>query len=116
MEPFDIVYIDGCHEYDYVVKDLMWYGKCVKEGGLLVVDDSANYLSPVWGFFQGIEDVSAAVRAIIETDVAWEHLLPVMHLRVWMKVGPTGVNAQELDPVQEYRWVGGPDGNVAVKA
>lgn len=114
LGPFDLVYVDGCHEYDYVVKDLMCYGAMVKEGGLLVVDDSANYLAPVWGFFQGIEDVSAAVRAIIETDSAWEHLLAVMHLRVWRKVAPTGIGALAVLPVQEYKWVTGPGGNVAV--
>lgn len=115
LPPFDIVYIDGCHKYDYVVKDLMFYGAMVKEGGLLVVDDASCYMAPVWGFFQGIEDVCDAVRSIIETDTAWEHLLPVMHNRVWMKVRPTGVEARELGAIQQYAWAGGPDGNVAVK-
>jgi len=58
----------------------------VKDGGYLVVDDSANYLKQPWGFFQGIEDVSRAVRTAIETDPQWEHLLAVVHNRVWRRV------------------------------
>ena len=85
QEPFDVVYIDGCHEYGYVVSDLMFYPTLLKPGGLLVVDDSACYLKQPWGYFQGIEDVSLAVRTVIETDPQYEHLLAVMHNRVWRK-------------------------------
>jgi len=84
-KPYDIVYIDGCHEYDYVVKDLLFYAKLIKVGGLLVVDDASNYLKQPFGFFQGIEDVSRAVRTVIETDPQWEHLLAVVHNRVWRR-------------------------------
>lgn len=85
-EPFDIVYIDGCHEYDYVVEDLMFYPKLIKTGGLLVVDDASNHLKQPFGFFQGIQDVSDAVRAIIETDPQWEHVLALVHNRVWRRL------------------------------
>lgn len=83
ISPFDIIYVDGCHEYAYVEKDLMYYPPMIKPGGLLVVDDSANFLKQPWGFFQGINDVSVAVKTIIETNPKWEHLLAVMHNRVW---------------------------------
>lgn len=83
--PYDIVYIDGCHEYDYVVRDLRFYGNLLRLGGLLVVDDSACYLKQPQGFFKGIGDVSLAVLTIIETDRQWKHLLAVMHNRVWRR-------------------------------
>lgn len=83
--PYDVVYVDGCHEYDFVVKDLMFYPTLVKPGGLLVVDDASNNLKQPWGFFQGIEPVSRAVRTVIETDPQWAHLLAVVHDRVWRK-------------------------------
>jgi len=83
--PFDIVYIDGCHEYNYVMKDLLAYGPMVRPGGLLVVDDCSNNLNMPEGFFKGIEPVSRAVRTVIETDPQWEHLLAVVHNRVWRK-------------------------------
>lgn len=82
---FDVVYIDGCHEYNYVVKDLMFYPKLVRPGGLLVVDDASWYLDMPKDFFRGIRPVSRAVRTIIETDPQWEHLLAVVHNRVWRK-------------------------------
>lgn len=83
--PFDIVYIDGCHEYNYVMKDLMAYPKMLIPGGLLVVDDCSNDLKMPEGFFKGIEPVSRAVRTVIETDPQWEHLLAVTHNRIWRK-------------------------------
>jgi len=83
--PFDIVYIDGCHEYSYVLKDLLFYPTLVRPGGLLVVDDASCYLRQPFGFFQGIEPVCRAVRTVIETDPQWEHVLSVVHNRVWRK-------------------------------
>lgn len=83
MGPYDMVYIDGCHEYDYVVKDLMNYGLMVKQGGYLIMDDASNNMKQPWGFFQGIEDVSRAARSVIEVDPHWEHLLALVHNRVW---------------------------------
>jgi hypothetical protein len=87
LDEFDVVYVDGCHEYDYVVKDLMYYPEKLRVGGLLVVDDSANNLHQPWGYFQGIEDVSRAVRTIIEPDSRYVHLFACMHNRVWRKIG-----------------------------
>jgi SAM-dependent methyltransferase len=85
--PFDIVFVDGCHEYDFVVKDLKVYGEMVKPGGYLVVDDSSNFLHLYWGAFPGIEDVSRAVRDVIETDPKWKQVFVVMHDRVFRKIG-----------------------------
>lgn len=87
MELFDVVYIDGCHEYPYVVSDLKFYSQRVRPGGFLVIDDSATFLHEPWGFFQGIHDVSRAVRGIIESDPTWRHLLACMHLRAFQKDG-----------------------------
>ena len=92
--PLDLVYIDGCHEYDYVVNDLLFYPTRLREGGLLVMDDSANYMKQPWGFFQGIEDVSRAARTVIEPDPQWVHLLALVHNRVWRRMRP-GPNKKE---------------------
>ncbi|MDY7078021.1 MAG: class I SAM-dependent methyltransferase [Chloroflexota bacterium] len=83
---FDVVYIDGCHEYDYVLNDIMFYKERIKLGGFLVMDDASNYLQQPWGYFQGIEDVSRAVRTGLDTDTRFEHLLACMHNRVWVRV------------------------------
>lgn len=109
---FNLIYIDGGHDYEIALADMLFYGPRVKVGGYLVVDDCANYLAPVWGHYQGIKAVSDAVRVVIETDAAWEHVLAVMHNRVWKKVGVVGEHSLEAPTIQEYRWA---PGNKAVK-
>lgn len=84
--PFDIVYVDGCHEYDFVVKDLDVYGAMVKKGGYLVVDDSSNFLKMYWGSFPGIEDVSRAVQDRIVGNPQWKEVFVVMHNRIFRRV------------------------------
>ena len=84
---YDMVYIDGCHELDYVMKDISHYAPLVKDGGLLMMDDSSNNLAMPWGYFCGIADVSQAVTTLIETNKQWRHLLAVMHLRTFQRMG-----------------------------
>lgn len=86
QKPFDVVYVDGCHEYEYVVNDLQFYPTLLRPGGLLVVDDSGCNLKQPQGFFRGILDVTKAVNTVIEIDPGYEHLLAVMHNRVWRKL------------------------------
>lgn len=86
MGPFDIVYVDGCHEYDYVESDLRVYGAMVKAGGYLVVDDASCRLHLPWGMFPGIEPVSKATEtAIISHPDVWQDCLAVMHNRVFRR-------------------------------
>lgn len=84
--PYDIIYIDGCHELEYVTKDLMFYPQLLNTGGFLVIDDASWYLKMPRGFFRGIVPVSRAVGSIIETDSHWDHLLAVVHNRVWQRL------------------------------
>lgn len=85
LGPYDIVYIDGCHEYPCVLSDLVNYTPMVKPGGYFVVDDASNHLQMWNGSFAGIMDVSNAVRDITEKDPQLTHLLACMHLRVWRR-------------------------------
>ena len=84
--PFDIVYVDGCHEYDFVVKDIAAYGNMLKPGGFLVMDDACNFKNVYWGRFWGKEDVSKAVRDHIEGKPMWKEVLSVVHNRVFRRV------------------------------
>ena len=83
--PYDIVYIDGCHDYDFAYKDLEFYRELVKPGGYLVVDDCCCRKHEPWGFFQGIEGVCQAVSSTVELDPRFEELMWVVHLRVWRR-------------------------------
>jgi predicted O-methyltransferase YrrM len=67
--PFDVVFIDGCHSYDYVAKDTQNALKYVRmEGGLIIWHD--------YGYFKDVSDVvdeistKIKVRAIAGTRLA----------------------------------------------
>lgn len=85
--PYDIVYVDGCHEYDYVVSDLYNYAPMVKKGGYLLIDDACNDFSMPWGFFQGINDVTNAVLEWEKTDLGkqFEFVFSVVHNRLYRR-------------------------------
>ena len=60
--PFDLLLIDGSHEYADVLSDLSHYTPMVKPGGYLVIDDAACNTNQFFGVFQGIADVCRAVE------------------------------------------------------
>jgi hypothetical protein len=88
--PFDLVFIDGCHDYEVVVSDLTNYGDMVTIGGYLVIDDASNYLNIPDGLiranWKGLEDVSRATRDVIETDSRFVHRFAVGHNRVFQRI------------------------------
>jgi hypothetical protein len=84
--PYDIVYIDGCHDYDVVCSDINNYKHQVKAGGLLVIDDCNNYLKIPQNKWSGFPDVSNAVRDCLENDTDFELQFAVTHNRIWRKI------------------------------
>lgn len=101
---FDIVFIDGCHEYQAVVNDIKNYSDILKKGGFLVIDDASNYvktpryvnpskdlLKRAFGvgriaMFAGLKDVSDAIRDVLDKDRRFTHLFACGHDRVWLKI------------------------------
>ncbi len=84
--PYDIIYIDGCHDYDVVVQDIQNYIPLLKEGGLFVMDDASLFLEAPYGQFKGHPDVAAAIRDVLDNRTDMEHLYAVGHNRVWRKL------------------------------
>lgn len=88
--PFDLVYVDGCHDYEVVVNDLQKYGDMLKVGGYLIVDDSSNHLKIPDGLirmnWRGLIDVSDAVRDVTEKDDRFVHSFAVGHNRVFQRI------------------------------
>lgn len=102
--PFDIVYLDGCHEYEVVIQDLRNYATQVSPGGFLVVDDASTNLNmpmlPVErttllgsmqrtrtnAAYTGHKDVGRAVRELLDPNPDFQHLFAVGHNRVWQRV------------------------------
>ena len=84
--PYDLVYVDGCHDKSFVKKDLKFYPYLLKKGGFLVVDDCACKKEQPWGFFQGIVGVCEGVEETVERDPQFKELFCVVHNRVWQRV------------------------------
>ena len=81
--PFDIIYIDGGHDYETVCKDIEAYLPMLKKGGYLVLDDASLFLENPYGRFLGHEDVCRAIKDTIDSRTDMTHLYAVGHNRVW---------------------------------
>lgn len=85
----DVLYIDGGHEFEEAYADILNYSPLVKKGGYMVIDDCANRFSHPFGYFMGIDSVSAAVDKLLPPRKAsneWEHLGNVIHNRIWRRL------------------------------
>jgi hypothetical protein len=82
--PYDIVYIDGCHDYEYVVQDLHNYKPLVCPGGYLVMDDAATDRNT--NQWPGHADVGRAVNEYLDTDSRFKFLLSVGHIKLYRKL------------------------------
>ena len=83
--PYDILYIDGCHDYEAVCDDIRNYVPLVRPGGLLVMDDASLYIESPAGQFKGHPDVGRAIKDCLDTRTDLEHLFAVGHNRVWRR-------------------------------
>lgn len=91
--PYDLMYIDGSHEYTAVRLDINNYAPMLRKGGILVMDDSAFFLnmpefSQDKGYnrcWKGEKFVSLAVQEWLEPRKDFEHLFAIGHNRVFRK-------------------------------
>ena len=84
--PYDVVFIDGCHDYEVVCKDIMNYIPMLKSGGYLVMDDASLFLDKPYGQFLGHKDVCQAIKDTIDIGrLGLTHIFAVGHNRVWRK-------------------------------
>jgi hypothetical protein len=84
--PYDILFIDGCHDYEVVCQDIANYVPMLKTGGLLVMDDASLFLEAPAGQFHGHPDVGKAIQDALDTRQDLQHVYAVGHNRVWRKV------------------------------
>ena len=84
---YDVLYIDGGHDYGTVVFDIENYKDYVKVGGYLVMDDASCYINAEEGHFnKGLKDVSDATRDCIEVDDRFVNVFNCGHNRVFKRV------------------------------
>lgn len=84
---YDVIYIDGCHNYDCVVSDIKLMKDILEINGLVVLDDSSCYKdlmnSPTR--FKGHLEVCNAIKDTLENDINYQEIICVGHNRVFLK-------------------------------
>jgi hypothetical protein len=83
---YDLIYIDGCHDYNCVVSDINLMKEITIKGSYIVFDDSSCYKDLNNNLFKGHEDVCKAIKDLIETDKSFEEIICVGHNRVFKKI------------------------------
>jgi cephalosporin hydroxylase len=79
--PYDVIYIDGGHDYATVLNDLRFADLALKRGGLIVMDDCSCGLDiSTW---PGHPEVSAAAETFFKANGRYKHLFACGHNRVW---------------------------------
>ncbi len=88
-KPWDLIYIDGNHDYDVARKDWDACSASVKPGGLIVLDDAAlstAYQPPAFAATRGHPGPSRLAREIDRSR--FREILQVGHNRVFQKITP----------------------------
>ena len=82
---WDLIYIDGGHEYETVLSDYQTALAALRHGGLLVLDDSSLFDVPLSykGSFAGHEGPSRVCNENAKHDMT--HLIRVGHLNTFLK-------------------------------
>lgn len=86
LKYFDLMYIDGSHDYEVVISDIELMKRVCKQGAIIVFDDSACFKELPPNNFKGHIDVCNAIKNTIEIDSNFKELLCVGHNRVFQKV------------------------------
>jgi len=92
--PYDILYIDGCHEYEAVKQDIQNCADLLRSGGILVMDDASCHLqmpefTNTGGYnrcWPGVRSVSDAVLDYLEPRKDFVHRFAVGHNRIFVKL------------------------------
>jgi hypothetical protein len=84
---FDIIYIDGCHDYDCVVSDIKLMKEITKIGSYIVMDDaSCNKNIERKDAHKGHQEVCKAISDEIESTDMFEEIICVGHNRVFKRI------------------------------
>jgi hypothetical protein len=89
---YNLLYIDGSHDYEDVVSDINLMHDILDVGGYLVMDDASSSLEmPLSRFgkksFNGHPDVAKAIDDFLIKDSRYKHLFACGHNRVFRKEG-----------------------------
>ena len=87
---YNLLYIDGSHDYEDVVSDINLMHDILDVGGYLVMDDASSSLAmPLMRFgrksFNGHPDVAKAIDDFLIKDRRYKHLFACGHNRVFRR-------------------------------
>jgi hypothetical protein len=83
---FDLIYIDGGHDYDCVVSDINLMYEVSKVGSYIVFDDSSCFKNLSDDKFKGHIDVCNAIKDNLENNDQFIELICVGHNRIFKKI------------------------------
>ena len=86
---WDLIYIDGSHDYPIVKGDYKNAIQGLRQGGFLVMDDSSLFvldlpISMSWNGFKGHPGPSKVLAEIVDLELF--HVMSVGHLNFFVKV------------------------------
>lgn len=83
---FNLIYVDGSHNYIDVVSDIKIVNDVLKVGGYVIFDDASSFLNMPKKIFVGHADVGKAVRDMIEPNKSYKEIFACGHNRVFRRV------------------------------
>lgn len=85
---FDLMYIDGSHNFHDVVSDIAFYvEQLLARGGIVIFDDAMYYQEGnIGNRFNGHPDVSRAVDELIDGSDKYVNLFNISHNRIFRKL------------------------------
>jgi hypothetical protein len=86
LGPFDLIYIDGGHDYDCVISDIRLMKEISKINTYVVFDDSSCYKNLSPDKFKGHIDVCNAIKDTLENDNSFNEIVCIGHNRVFKKI------------------------------
>jgi glycosyltransferase involved in cell wall biosynthesis len=81
--PYDIAYIDGCHDYEVVKSDIKNYSYMVKKDGFIVMDDSATDRDT--DNWPGHFEVGKATSELMDNNEDFKFLFAIGHIKLYRK-------------------------------
>lgn len=84
---FDVIYVDGGHDFYVVENDVRLCALFLRTGGLMVLDDACDLISGPLprGASRGHQDPSIVAKRL-SFDASWKLLFTVVHNAVFSKV------------------------------
>lgn len=84
-QKFNIIYVDGGHDYNTVISDIDLCLEILENNGLIVFDDCSNFKKFNKNLFLGHYEVALAIRDKLENNKNYQEIMCVGHNRVFRK-------------------------------